>query len=61
MRTGAPALRERLIASRPKLPMPYFAPKPPPVKSLITRTLLLGSSNMSAASSRTLVVNCVEA
>ena len=40
-RTGAPALRERWMASMPKLPMPYLAPNPPPVKSLITRTLLL--------------------
>jgi hypothetical protein len=41
--------------------MPYLAPKPPPVKSLITRTLLLGRSNISAASSRTLAMNWVEA
>ena len=53
-RTGAPALRDRLIASRPKLPMPYFAPNPPPVKSLMTRTRFFGRSNSSAASSRTL-------
>jgi hypothetical protein len=41
--------------------MPNFAPNPPPVYSLITRTFSFGSLNMSAASSRTLSVNCVEA
>jgi hypothetical protein len=36
--------------------MPYFAPKPPPVKSLMARTLAFGSLNTSTASSCTLLV-----
>ena len=54
-------MRDRLIANTPKLPIPYLAPNPPPVKSLMTRTRLFGRFMSSAASSRTLVVNCVDA
>src|SRR6185437_8287775 len=40
--TGAPAFFERWVATTPKLPAPNFAPKPPPMYSVITRTLFFG-------------------
>ncbi len=49
-RTGALALRERLAATTPSLPAPNFAPKPPPMNSVMTRTLLFGSLKTSANS-----------
>jgi hypothetical protein len=54
---GGAGLAREVDGEQPKLPMPYLAPNPPPVNSLITRTLLLGSAKISAASSRTLAVN----
>ena len=60
-RTGAPVLRESAAATTPGLPAPNFAPKPPPMYSVMTRTCDLGSLKKPANSSRTLAVPWVDA
>ena len=60
-RTGAPALRERWMASSPKLPMPNLAPKPPPSELADDADLALGQVEDLGGSSRTLPMHWVEA
>src|SRR6185312_10084046 len=60
-RTGAPAFCDNAAAIAPALLAPNFAPNPPPMYSVITRTLVFGNLKSIAISSRTLLVDCVEA
>ncbi len=59
--TGRPVSRDSLAASEPSTPGPNFAPNPPPMKSVITRTLFCGIFRLPARPSLTLKIPCVEA
>ena len=53
-------LLRKAAATTPGLPAPNFAPKPPPMNSVMTRILVCGILKNPASSSRTLDVPCVE-
>jgi hypothetical protein len=57
----APVFFESAAATTPGLPAPNFAPKPPPMYSVMTRTWVSGILKKPASSSRTLPVPWVDA
>ena len=59
--TGAPAIFASRAAARPSTRGPNFAPKPPPMYSVITRTFDTGIFSVSASSSRMMKMPWVEA
>ena len=59
--TGAPASLASCAAATPSIRAPNLAPKPPPMYSVMTLTLEAGIFRVSASSSRTTKIACVDA
>ncbi len=59
-RTARPVRRAKSAATKVWAPALFFAPNPPPMCSLITRTRDLGSPSPTATSSRTRYTPCVD-